>query len=326
MRKNKKYNFSVIIPIYNTERYLKDSIESIINQDIGFEENIQLILVNDGSNDNSEDICQKYKKKYPDNIKIISQTHHGVSFARNVGFKNANGFIINFMDSDDFWESYAFRKALDFFEANSDLNILACRFRFFELRNEYPKLDFKFNYKGELRKIRIDVSYDCIQLNVNSCFIKRDIITNEFDLSLKYAEDTKFITEIILNYGYYYLCNSIIYNYRIRKSSDSIMQKSDHNKVLFIESTEKCFCDLIVKNKRRVYLNYLYNLLLFDLHWKINDKYLNSIINNINIISILKCVKRKTIMENPFLKSEQKSILLEIKDNYEKNYAILSEK
>ena len=61
------YLFSVIMSIYNTEQYLVDSIDSIINQSIGFN-NIQLILVNDGSTDNSEQICLKYKKKYQNNI------------------------------------------------------------------------------------------------------------------------------------------------------------------------------------------------------------------------------------------------------------------
>ena len=56
-----KYKFSVIIPIYNVEDYLKEAIESVINQTIGFEENIQLILINDGSTDNSEAICMEYK-------------------------------------------------------------------------------------------------------------------------------------------------------------------------------------------------------------------------------------------------------------------------
>ena len=68
----KKFKFSVIIPIYNVEKYLNETIESVINQTIGFEENIQLILINDGSPDNSETICLKYKEKYP-NISLIMQ-------------------------------------------------------------------------------------------------------------------------------------------------------------------------------------------------------------------------------------------------------------
>ena len=57
MSDDKEYKFSIIMSIYNVEKYLKEAIESIINQDIGFEENVQLILVNDGSLDNSETIC-----------------------------------------------------------------------------------------------------------------------------------------------------------------------------------------------------------------------------------------------------------------------------
>ena len=63
---NRQFLFSVIIPIYNVEKYLAETIESVINQSIGFKKNIELILVNDGSPDNSEQICLEYKEKYPD--------------------------------------------------------------------------------------------------------------------------------------------------------------------------------------------------------------------------------------------------------------------
>lgn len=98
------------------------------------------------------------------------------------------------------------------------------------------------------------------------------------------------------------------------------MQKNNYNKDSFIESTEKCFCDLVIKNKKDYYLNYLYNLLLFDLHWKIKDEYLKSILNNINIVNVIKKIERKVIMENLFLKSEQKVFLLKIKDYSEKSH------
>ena len=58
---NYKYKFSVVIPIYNVEKYLEETIKSVIGQTIGFKENIQMILVNDGSADNSEEICLRYK-------------------------------------------------------------------------------------------------------------------------------------------------------------------------------------------------------------------------------------------------------------------------
>ena len=76
-----KYKISIVMPFYNSESYIEEAIESVINQTIGFE-NIQLILVNDGSNDNSEKICLKYKNIY-NNIIYIKQENGGVSSARN---------------------------------------------------------------------------------------------------------------------------------------------------------------------------------------------------------------------------------------------------
>lgn len=82
---NYKYKFSIIIPIYNAKEYVEKTIRSVINQTIGFKKNIQLILINDGSTDESEDICLKYKRKYPENIVYYKKENEGVSKARNYG-------------------------------------------------------------------------------------------------------------------------------------------------------------------------------------------------------------------------------------------------
>ena len=86
---------------------MNDSIGSLFNQTIGFQ-NIQVILVNDGSTDNSEEICLKFENLYRENIFYLKITHSGVSKARNEGLKYANGSYINFLDSDDMWDSNAF--------------------------------------------------------------------------------------------------------------------------------------------------------------------------------------------------------------------------
>lgn len=88
---------SVIVPVYNSQKYLAECIESIINQTY---KNIELILVNDGSTDNSEEICKSYLLKN-NNIKLINIENSGSAVARNVGIDNANGDYIAFIDSDD---------------------------------------------------------------------------------------------------------------------------------------------------------------------------------------------------------------------------------
>ena len=92
--------FSIIVPIYNVERYLEQSIKSVLAQDY---HNYELILVDDGSPDNSIDICVKYAKKYK-NIRFIHKSNGGLSDARNMGIKIARGEYIIFLDSDDFWQ------------------------------------------------------------------------------------------------------------------------------------------------------------------------------------------------------------------------------
>ncbi|MBE6486997.1 MAG: glycosyltransferase [Methanosphaera stadtmanae] len=96
------YKVSVIIPVYNAEENLENAIKSVINQTIGFE-NIELILIDDNSTDNSRNIIKSYQKKYPNNIvPYYSDANHGFpGYGRNVGLKLASSNYIMFLDNDD---------------------------------------------------------------------------------------------------------------------------------------------------------------------------------------------------------------------------------
>lgn len=89
---------SVVVPVYNVEKYLRKCIDSIINQTY---ENLEIIIVNDGSKDNSGQICDEYGEKYSDFIKVHHQINKGLSAARNKGLSLAKGAYITFIDSDD---------------------------------------------------------------------------------------------------------------------------------------------------------------------------------------------------------------------------------
>ena len=88
---DKNFKFSIVTAFYNTEIYIADCIESVINQTLDFKDNIQLILVDDGSSDESARIALEYMKSYPDNIILISKGNGGPSLARNEGLKYAAG-------------------------------------------------------------------------------------------------------------------------------------------------------------------------------------------------------------------------------------------
>ena len=148
MESNWEYKFSVVMPVYNTEEYLQEAVDSVLGQDIGFEENIQLILVNNATEDNSGQICETYKRKYPDNIEyVVLEQNIGPSGARNTGIPLIKGKYVNFLDSDDRWLPDAFRQVWDFFEAHHDeVDVVSCRMKYFEARHDYyAVLDAKFS-------------------------------------------------------------------------------------------------------------------------------------------------------------------------------------
>ena len=91
---------SVIIPVYNVEKYLPECLESILNQNF---QDFEIICVDDGSTDRSLDILQEYKRK-DDRFVILQQRHAGAGAARNHGIKLAEGKYIQFLDSDDYFE------------------------------------------------------------------------------------------------------------------------------------------------------------------------------------------------------------------------------
>ena len=97
---------SIVVPIYNVEKYLEQCIDSIINQTL---KEIEIILVDDGSPDNCPQICDDYVKK-DSRIKVVHKTNGGLSSARNAGIEIATGDYIGFVDSDDYIELDMYEK------------------------------------------------------------------------------------------------------------------------------------------------------------------------------------------------------------------------
>ena len=242
----RSFLFSVIISIYNTARYLDDSIGSLLNQTLGFQK-IQLILVNDGSTDESEDICLKYKKLYNENIVYIKLNHSGVSKARNIGMKFARGKYINFLDSDDKWHARAFQNTLLFFHFYKTLDLISGRIKFFESNNGYHFLDYKFQNS---RVVNLSKEYNCIQLHVSSSFFRSAVIKRyKFDENLFVGEDVKFISNLLLLNPIIGFIKESVYFYRKRADSTSAMQDIVKNANFYLSNNNEVQLYLINKSK-----------------------------------------------------------------------------
>ena len=118
-----QYKVSVIIPVYNAEKYLVECFDSLVNQTI---KDIQIIAVDDGSKDSSADICKEYSDKY-DNFEYYYKENGGSASARNYGLDYATGEYIGFVDADDWVEPHMYEKLYNTAKENDDTDIVFCR-------------------------------------------------------------------------------------------------------------------------------------------------------------------------------------------------------
>lgn len=275
MQLKSNYDISIIMAVYNMEEYLIDAIESVINQTIGIER-IQLILVNDGSSDSSLDICKTYQNMYKQNIFIIDKMNGGVSSARNEGLKTATGDYINFLDADDKLESNACEKVLNFFQKN-DVDVVALPLVYFGTREDNHALHWKFT---ETRVIDIDDEYEAIQMHISSSFIRRQVVQQfSFCEDLKYGEDAELINKCILQKRRYGVLADTVYWYRYRESDTSAMQNAQYSYDNYFPVLRILYWNLIHYEKKLTgkehISNYLENLILYDLKWKLKRKEVN---------------------------------------------------
>ncbi len=267
---DKKFIISVIMPLYNIEDYLRESINSIIQQSIGFEKNIQIIMVNDGSTDDTKSICLEYRKKYPENIIYKSKENGGVSAARNFGFNFATGKYVNFFDGDDKWEKDAFKNALDFFEAHyEEVDFVSCRDCFFDEKEGYTHvLDYKYtsDYVVDVKD-----KYDHIQLFTHSVIFKKTALSGiKFNEKVHYAEDIPFVSEVLLNKLKYGIIKSSTYFYRQRIQLNSLSNKYRHAKEWYNETIKLVYervMELSIERYHSVLPYYQY-VVMYEIQWR----------------------------------------------------------
>ena len=324
----KSFIFSVIIAIFNTAKYLDDSLGSVLNQTIGIK-NIQIILINDGSIDDTEEKCLKYKEKYKSNIIYIKIAHSGVSIARNIGLKYAKGKYINFLDSDDKWDKNAFHHVFLFFKFYKNINIIGCRLKFFEASDNYHPLDYKF-YKS--RAANLTEEYKCIHLMSSSSFFRYSLIKgHKFKEGIFTGEDTRFINNFLLLKPLIGFIREAIYFYRKRLDSTSAVQNAFKNEGFYFSIINLVDEYLIEKSKK------LYNRILpfiqfylgYNILFRISSpvyKYLEK--NKLykyyeKIQKIINQIEDKYILEQKILTLKEKFVILSKKYHHDLRNDIL---
>ena len=230
---------SIVIPVYNAERYIEKCIESIVRQTF---QDFELILVNDGSEDCSLEICEKYANENK-RITVISQKNSGASSARNIGIDIAKGEWITFIDADDYVEA-EYLEQLCRNITNEERRFIIQGFRQHFSKDEIKRTEFKketlvgSDIKKAFEENEIfEYGFTIAKLYNRNLVNKFNIRFNE---QISYSEDLLFMLDYILH------CNSISfvsgahYNYILKKSGLSQRYNSFESEyLLFTEYTKK---------------------------------------------------------------------------------------
>lgn len=212
---------SVIVPVYNVKKYLKKCLDSLVNQTM-LDSDIEIILVDDGSFDGSEKICDEYILKYR-NFKCIHTSNKGQSSARNIGLEIANGEWIGFVDSDDFVDVNYYEQMYNFAVKNNSDMICSNRRVFSEQGEKVYETDFASDYTYKVVN-RSDYFFDkffTYTPSVCNKLYRSDIIKNVRFFSVDYvgSEDTLFNFELIKKLETVSEICGIYYNSTERKKS-----------------------------------------------------------------------------------------------------------
>lgn len=297
--------FSVIVPIYNVERYLKQAIDSVLQQDFY---NYELILVNDGSTDSSGDIAYQYSKKYP-HIQLISQPNGGLSAARNAGMKLAKGEYLMFLDSDDYWRGTTILSDIaKLIEENHQPDLVLNSFKYIFPTKEESNLirvnDLANNVEKDLPKL---VAKKLYSFSAWTKIVKNQVV-KEYSLFFPVGrnfEDQLWSTQLAKYINSYAIYYNDFYMYRSQREGSITQYVTEKNMDDLFYISDACYQELLVlSNKNGIYKG-IATLL---------TRYMEDVIGSYRVCSEKNKLRFKMQYDNFILSQEHLSkILTEIK-------------
>ena len=255
--------YSIIVPVYNVDAYLDKCFNSLVNQN---NDNYEIIVVNDGSTDNSQNIINEYKNKYPKLIKAYKKENEGLSSARNYGIDKANGEYLLFVDSDDY-VSDNYLNILDNYVKSNNPDILVFNFNAVNDNLIEKKNTYFTDFKDLQKKFLTGNPSACNKLIKKDIFIKNNIKFMEN----VYYEDLATIPSLVCytsnicfidDYLYYYVIrdNSITNKRKFNTKMDNIFEVLDYNYKLLIndfkEEVEYLYIEHLLRCASLRYMEY----------------------------------------------------------------------
>lgn len=222
MSKQDNAVISIIIPVYNAERYIAECVDSVCNQSYPY---IEVILVDDGSTDSSRYICDQYAENNK-KIKVVHKTNGGVSSARNIGIETASGDYLMFVDSDDSIEPNAVAILMDVISNANDIDFIVSSYFDIYSNNEKEVKRIVDHYteirESELKSFYAN-NYMLFATPWSKLYVSKIVSDNglRFDETVKYGEDMIFNMQYLNYTKHIVLLSSPIYNYKLLATGSS---------------------------------------------------------------------------------------------------------
>jgi glycosyltransferase involved in cell wall biosynthesis len=284
LNKTTKPKVSVIIPVYNVERYLMDCVNSVLGQDY---ENLEVILVDDGSTDKSGEICDEYAD-LDSRVKVFHEKNNGAATARNIGLDNATGEYVMFLDSDDFWMDFCLERIIQRFkEKNVEVMFLKCA----KVKQDGSLAESKgYDFEYCNRKQLLEYISTQSKVAVSACLkvFKRDLFRDKelyFQASLL-AEDIDWFFNLVNKANSYTTYDGDFYCYRVvqNSASRSTNEKRIADYLYILNKWSKYASNNVIDHHEKEYYYYMigyeYEILLstfYNYSKKIRDKYFDEL-------------------------------------------------
>ena len=280
------YKISIVVPVYNAEKFLGKCLASLMSQTMNYTD-FEILLINDGSNDNSANICKMWQEKYS-NISYYEKENAGVSDTRNKGMKEAKGKYILFLDPDDFLSKNALLDIYTFFDAHYDEIDMVTYPMILVYPNGHKKMHsrYKKDFDNHNAIYNLNKHYLLVQATINICIKNNG--KYQFDTNQFYSEDEQFNTKILMEKKKLGYVSSARYYYR--QHSNSVTAKKN---TYDMEKVYTFHNELQEKYQNHPYIQ---SIIINNLRWRINQeclypenlspdkiyKYLQPVVNRLN--------------------------------------------
>lgn len=307
---------SVIVPVYNVEKYLQRCVESLVAQSYS---NLEIILINDGSTDTSSDICNQMEEIYS-RVKVINKINGGLSDARNEGLKHATGEYITFLDSDDYIHPRTYELIIENMNLyQADIGEAAYKKIWSDVNHIYTN-NYEVVDVNNIEAIRLNCAWKMFVSTVWNKVYKREILEGlNFEVG-KINEDEFFTYKALYKAKRLVHITYPLYYYQQRK--DSIMGEglnikridgieAQIEKIKFFAENEKELLDVVAQRALVICFNMFEEAALYgrDKEFIIRDKLVDKVLEISNLCNIDKILNKKRRILIRFMKSDKQSFI-----------------